>query len=401
MNDKTSNEPGSGSATSNLPLAALKESAGGYARALGGRAVNKLTGRVGGLSDRLTAFASGEPRGDGNDDDDGGDGAPSAKAAAASKTAEKLAEGASPVKAGLAGAASGVTEKVKGIFGGGGGGGGRGGRKKFKFNNIVESIDVGAPVSVVYNAWTEYDSWPDFMKKVERAELDDEQGKVSFKGQVFWSHREWSTTIKEQVPDKRIVWDSSGPKGHLRGTVTFHPLGEELTRLVIVVEYYPQGLFEKTANIWRAVNRRLRLELKFFVRHVMTDTVLHPDDVEGYRAEIHDKEIARTHDEVVEDEQAAQESEESEDQGGEGGEDYADEEAYEPADEGEYEEEPAAEDEFEEEPAEGAEDEYEEEPAQGTEDEYEEAPDEGEGTEDEYEEAPDEGAQDEYAEESR
>ncbi|WP_052436834.1 SRPBCC family protein [Georgenia sp. SUBG003] len=390
MNDKTS-EPGPGPASHNLPLAALKSSAGGYARALGGRAVDRLTGRVGNLSDRLTAYASGESARD-RDDDEGGD-APTFKGAALAKSAEKLAEGDSPVKAGLAGAATGVKEKVKGIFGGGGeGGGGRGGRKKFKFNNIVESIDVGAPVSVVYNAWTEYDNWPDFMKKVERAELDDEQGKVAFKGQVFWSHREWSTSIKEQVPDRRIVWDSSGPKGHLSGAVTFHALGEELTRLVVVVEYYPQGFFEKTANMWRAVNRRLRLELKFFVRHVMTDTVLHPEDVEGYRAEIHDKEIVRTHDEVVEDEQAAEESEESEQSEDE----FPEEESYEPA-EGEYEEEPAAEEEYEEEPA--PEEEYEEVPEEGAEEEYEEAP--AEGAEDEYEEAPAEGAEDEYAEESR
>ncbi|PFG39371.1 putative membrane protein [Georgenia soli] len=395
MNDETSRDSGAGTATSSLPLAALKQSAGGYARALGGRAVDKLTGRVSGLSDRLTAYASGES----HDDDDGDDDRPSAKAAAASKAAEKLAEGKSPLTAGLSAAASGVTEKVKGIFGGGGGGG-RGGKKKFKFNNIVESIDVGAPVSVVYNAWTEYDNWPNFMKKVEKAELDDEQGKVAFKGQVFWSHREWNTTIKEQVPDKRIVWDSSGPKGHLSGAVTFHPLGDELTRLVIIVEYYPQGFFEKTANIWRAVNRRLRLELKFFVRHVMTDTILHPDDVEGYRAEIHDKEIARTHDEVMEEEQAAREAEESEqseepagesyeeEPEGEAAEEYTDEEEYEPA-EGE-----GSEDEYEEAPEEGAEGEYEE----G--DEYaEEAPEEG--TEDEYEEAPEEGAEDEYAEETR
>ena len=391
MNDETSRDSGAGAATSNLPLAALKQSAGGYARALGGRAVDRLTGRVSGLSDRLTAYASGESRDDGGEDDGGGT---SAKAAAASKAAEKLAQGKSPLTAGLSAAATGVTEKVKGIFGGGGdGGGGRGGRKKFKFNNIVESIDVGAPVGVVYNAWTEYDSWPDFMKKVEKAELDDEQGKVAFKGQVFWSHREWDTTIKEQVPDKRIVWDSSGRKGHLSGTVTFHPLGEELTRLVIVVEYYPQGFFEKTANIWRAVNRRLRLELKFFVRHVMTDTVLHPEDVEGYRAEIHDKEIARTHDEVVEEEQAARESEEPEEPAGESydgepegeaAEEYTDAEEYEPAE------------------GEGAEEEYEEAPEGEYEegDEYaEEAPEEG--SEDEYEEAPEEGAEDEYAEEGR
>ncbi|GAA4427885.1 SRPBCC family protein [Georgenia halophila] len=325
------------------PLSQLKDSASGYATALGGRFVDKLTDKVSGLSDRLQNYAEGTA----------GSGATSAM----QEGAEKLAQGESPVKAGLAGAATGVKETVKNAFGGGGGAGGGG--KKFKFNNIVESFDVGAPVDVVYNAWTEYDGWPDFMKKLEHAELDEDRGKVTFKGQVFWSHRQWETTIKNQVPGKRIVWDSTGAKGHISGVVTFHALGEDLTRIVLVAEYHPQGFVEKTGNIWRAANRRIRLELKFFVRHVMTDVVLHPEDSEGYRAEIQDKEITRSHDEVVEEEQQAG------DAGGEssgerpsgeerGGQEQGQEQDEGPQDDGEE----AAED-----PAEGA--------AEGTDEEYE------------------------------
>lgn len=278
------------------PLAALRESAGGYVKALADRAVDNLTDKVGGLADRLTQYADG-PAAEGS----------GAKAAAAAKGAEELAQGASPAKAGLSAAVTGVKEKVKDVFGGGNGGGGSG---KFKFNNIVEAIDVGAPVDVVFNAWTSYEKWPDFMKKVEHTELDEETGEVQLKGQVFWSHRQWDTVITEQVPDRRIVWDSSGDKGHLSGVVTFHPLADDLTRLVIVVAYHPQGFMEKTGNIWRAVNRRVRLELKYFVHHVMTESVLHPEDDEGYRAEIHDEEVVRSHEEVVEDERAAEEEDE-------------------------------------------------------------------------------------------
>lgn len=284
------------------PLAALRESAGGYVKALADRAVDNLTDKVGGLADRLTQYADG-PAAEGS----------GAKAAAAAKGAEELAQGASPAKAGLSAAVTGVKEKVKDVFGGGNGGGG-GGSGKFKFNNIVEAIDVGAPVDVVFNAWTSYEKWPDFMKKVEHTELDEETGEVQLKGQVFWSHRQWDTVITEQVPDRRIVWDSSGDKGHLSGVVTFHPLADDLTRLVIVVAYHPQGFMEKTGNIWRAVNRRVRLELKYFVHHVMTESVLHPEDDEGYRAEIHDEEVVRSHEEVVEDERAAEEEEDEEEE---------------------------------------------------------------------------------------
>ena len=326
-----------------LPLEGLKHAAGGYARALGGSLVDKVTDRVSGLSDRLTSYATG---GGGSDDDDGG--GTSAAGAALSKTGETLSEGGSPLKAGLKGAFTGVKGKVKGIFGGGKGGG----SKAFKFNNIVESFDIGVPADLVYDAWTQYDQWPSFMKKLENAELDDEEGEVTLKGQVFWSHREWKTTITEQVPGRRIHWKSSGPKGHISGVVTFHDLGGDLTRVVVVLAYHPQGFMEKTANMWRAANRRVRLELKHFVRHVMTESVLNPDEVEGYRAEIHDEEVVRTHDEVVSDEQADEEAEDEEYEGDEyegdeyegedyEGEDYGDEELQdeqgdEGEDEGEY-----------------------------------------------------------------
>ena len=295
------------------PLAALRESAGGYVKALANHAVDNVTDKVSGLTDRLTQYASGS----------GAEGG-GARATAAAKGAEELAQGASPVKAGLSAAAAGIKDKVTGIFGGGNGGGEG---KKFKFNNIVESIDVGAPVDVVFNAWTSYEKWPEFMKKVEHTELDEESGEVQFKGKVFWSHRQWDTVITDQVPDQRIVWDSSGEKGHLSGVVTFHPLGDELTRLVVVVAYYPQGFMEKTGNIWRAVNRRVRLELKYFVHHVMTESVLHPEEDEGYRAEIREEEMVRSHEEVVEDERADREEEyEDEEEETEGEEEGEDEE---------------------------------------------------------------------------
>lgn len=294
------------------PLAALRESAGGYVKALANHAVDNVTDKVSGLTDRLTQYASGS----------GAEGG-GARATAAAKGAEELAQGASPVKAGLSAAAAGIKDKVTGVFGGGNGGGDGG---KFKFNNIVESIDVGAPVDVVFNAWTSYEKWPEFMKKVEHTELDEDSGEVQLKGKVFWSHRQWDTVITDQVPDQRVAWRSTGEKGHLSGVVTFHPLGDELTRLVVVVAYYPQGFMEKTGNIWRAVNRRVRLELKYFVHHVMTESVLHPEEDEGYRAEIHDEEMVRSHEEVVDDERADREEEyEDEEEETEGEDEDADE----------------------------------------------------------------------------
>jgi len=256
----------------------------------------------------------------------------STTAKAVGKAGEKAAEGKSPVMAGLAAGAEGIKDKVKDAFGGGGGKGG----KKTKVTNIIESIDIGAPVDVVYNQWTQFQDFSNFMKKVENVDQKDER-KLTFKAQVLWSHRTWEATIVDQVPDERIVWRSKGEKGKVDGAVTFHELAPNLTRVLVVLEYHPQGLFERTGNIWRAQGRRARLELKHFRRHVMTQAMLHPDEIEGWRGEIHDGKIVKTHEEAqdeaddnYEDEERGDDAyDESEDEGDEdeGVDDEADDEA--------------------------------------------------------------------------
>ena len=173
------------------------------------------------------------------------------------------------------------------------------------------------PVRVAYNQWTEFGAFPSFMKKVENVEAPDDN-KITFKAQIFLSHRTWEATILEQVPDERIVWRSKGQKGHVDGAVTFHELGPNLTRILVVLEYYPQGLFEKTGNIWRAQGRRARAELKHFRRHVMTRTILDPDEVEGWRGTIEDGEVVETHEDAVEREEQEQDEQEQDESGDEG-----------------------------------------------------------------------------------
>ena len=221
--------------------------------------------------------------------------------------AKAAAQGDNPVGGALKGGLGKVKDKVKGALPGGGGGGGA---KATKSTNIIETIDVGVPIDVAYNQWTQFEDFSGFMKKVESADHDEDEAKVTFKAQIFWSHRTWEGKIIEMVPNERIIWKSKGEKGHVDGAVTFHELAPSLTRILVVLEYYPQGFFEKTGNIWEAQGRRARAELRHFRRHVMTRSILDEDELEGWRGEIRDGEIVRDHDEVVEEEE--QENEEGE-----------------------------------------------------------------------------------------
>ncbi|GAA4564436.1 hypothetical protein GCM10023176_10380 [Micromonospora coerulea] len=269
------------------------------ASAIGERAVQAVTDRVTGATGRLSEYAK----------SGGGPGL-----IAAATGAQKLAEGHSPMRAMFHAGLAGGKEKVMAAFGRGGGKGGKGGGKKLKVTNIVETIEVGVPVRVAYNQWTTFGDFPSFMKKVEQADCESDE-KMTWKAQVFWSHRTWESTIVRQIPDRLIHWRSKGEKGSVDGTVSFHEVGPELTRILVVLEYHPQGLFEHTGNLWRAQGRRVRLELKHFVRHVMTQTVLDPDSVEGWRGEIEDSQVVKDHETALREEQEQREQQEAARQG--------------------------------------------------------------------------------------
>lgn len=186
--------------------------------------------------------------------------------------------------------------KAKDMFGGGKGR--KSGDKKV--TNIIEVIDVGVPLRTAYDHWTQYEKFSSFTKGVRDVSRTDETSS-NWKAKVGPSTRGWKATVQEQVPDERIVWTSEGAKGSTRGAVSFHELAPGLTRIVLVVEYYASGFFEKTGNLWRAQGRRLRLDLKHFQRHVtFTD-----EEPEGWRGEIRDGEVVQTHEEALEEEEAA------------------------------------------------------------------------------------------------
>ncbi|MGH3368002.1 MAG: SRPBCC family protein, partial [Nocardioidaceae bacterium] len=247
-----------------------------------------------------------------------------------------------------------VKEKLPGMGGDGGG--------QPKTVNIIEDIDVGVPVSVAYNQWTQFQEFSEYTKGVEEVKQEDEV-ESTWKVKVFKSGRRMTTTVTEQIPDRRIAWESDGEKGTTKGVVTFHPLADDLTKILMVLEYTPRGFMEKTGNIWRAGGRRARLDLKHFRRFL----TMQGEETDGWRGEIRDSEVSRTPEEVEEEESGEDRSQPtdrdqdlSEDEYEGAGEDEEPEAEYEDEyEEGEYEE-PEAEEEDEEPEAE--EEEYEEEP---------------------------------------
>ncbi|MFL1381333.1 MULTISPECIES: SRPBCC family protein [unclassified Nocardiopsis] len=321
-------------ADKNPATSKLADAVQGYASAKAKNLVSGSVKSLGNVAERLV--------GGGGSDDDSSLGARAAKGA--------IVEGGK----GLKDKAKGLVGKLPGVGGGSGGGGGGGGKWPV---TIVEDIDVGVPVRAAYNQWSAFPDFGRFAKGVISVNDGDDETSSRWNAKVLWSNRSWEATITEQIQDYRIAWESEGEKGTTKGAVTFHPLGENLTKILLVVEYRPVGLFERTGNIWKAQGRRLRLDLKHYRRHLMMMAQEEAGELEGWRGEIRDGEVVVSHDEALE-----REREEAEDTGGEEPEEEPEEDEEEPEeDEGEEdeeeEEEPEDEEEYEEEEEEDEDDE--------------------------------------------
>ncbi|AYN38532.1 SRPBCC family protein [Streptomyces dangxiongensis] len=340
----------------------LKEEAREYLSAQATRLLSGVGRKLGETTGKLTDIAEGNSPGFAKMALDGG---------------RKLAEGKGPVRSALEVGASHVKENVMNAVKNLGGGKGKKGGAGKKPVVIMESVDVGVPLRTAYDQWTQYQDFSTFAKGVKSAGRSDDT-QSDWQAKVFWSSRSWKAKTTEQVPDYRIQWTSEGAKGTTKGVVSFHRLEDNLTRVLLVMEYYPVGLFEKTGNIWRAQGRRARLDLKNFARFI----TLKGEAEDGWRGEIRDGEVVKSHEDAVaeeesedaengegaedaedsdepeaeaedqEDEDEAQEGDEEAQEGDEEGyEDEDEPEAYEDEEEGPYEDEEAAEDE---EPAEDA-----------------------------------------------
>jgi uncharacterized membrane protein len=260
----------------------LKDELQNYLRARAEHAVTQLGHRLG---DSVSKLA--EPG--------GGGGALKGLA----KGGQALGEGKSPGQAALSAGASHlkdtVKDKVKGLFGKGRTSGGG----KSKSVTIVEDIDVGVPVREAYDQWTQFQEFSSFAKGVVSVEKADDTTS-NWKVKVAKSTRSWKANVTEQVPDERITWTTEGAKGTVKGVVTFHAITDDLTRVLLVLEYFPKGLFEKTGNIWRAQGRRARLDLKLYRKFIM----MRGEATDSWRGEIRDGEVVVGHDEAVDEEES-------------------------------------------------------------------------------------------------
>ena len=127
---------------------------------------------------------------------------------------------------------------------------------------VQEWVDVAVPLETAYNQFTQFEDFPQFMHRVEKVEQRDDTHLVWHEN-IWGIRRQWEAEITKERPNERIAWESlSGPQ--TAGVVTFHRLSDRLTRIEVLLDFQPRGLFEKTASGSRISRRALKSDLMRF-----------------------------------------------------------------------------------------------------------------------------------------
>jgi uncharacterized membrane protein len=129
-------------------------------------------------------------------------------------------------------------------------------------STIEQSIDVNVPVHTAYNQWTQFEEFPRFMEGVEEVrQLEDRR--LHWRANIGGRVEEWDAVITEQHPDERIAWKNTTGAPNA-GVVTFHRLADTKTRIMLQMEYDPQGVVENLGDMLGVVSRRVANDLERF-----------------------------------------------------------------------------------------------------------------------------------------
>ena len=134
--------------------------------------------------------------------------------------------------------------------------------------HVEESVEVNLPVSTVYNQWTQFEEFPQFMSGVTSVtQLSDDR--LEWVAEIAGVRRRWEAKVLEQIPERKVAWAATEGATNA-GAVTFQDLGGR-TLVHLSLEYEPEGLVEKVGDKLNVVENRAKGDLARFKNFVESE----------------------------------------------------------------------------------------------------------------------------------
>ncbi|MFJ6483645.1 MULTISPECIES: SRPBCC family protein [unclassified Streptomyces] len=119
-------------------------------------------------------------------------------------------------------------------------------------SHVEEYVEVNVPARTAYNQWTQFEEFPAFMEGVERIEQRTNT-LTHWVTNVNGVRREFDAQITEQFPDRRVAWMTVGGEPRQAGLVTFEPIDATTTKIVLHMNWVPEGAADKLGFVKRRV----------------------------------------------------------------------------------------------------------------------------------------------------
>jgi uncharacterized membrane protein len=135
-------------------------------------------------------------------------------------------------------------------------------------SHIEHRVHIAAPVGRVFDAFTRYAEFPDFMKSVDLVRRDDAQPDL-----LYWHlsvatvPRIIATRVNVDRPALRVEWRSVEGTGE-SGTVTLRDVDNGDTELSFVTDFEPDGFLESVGDGLGVISHRIEADLSRFAAYV-------------------------------------------------------------------------------------------------------------------------------------
>ena len=130
-----------------------------------------------------------------------------------------------------------------------------------EMDRMEATVEVEAPVTAVYNQWTQFEEFPRFMSGVESVTQTDDTH-VHWVAEIAGKRKEWDAEITQQLPDKEIDWIGFGDADN-RGRIVFEPV-DGRTRVTLMLDHEPQGVAEKVGKVLGIPRAQVENDLERF-----------------------------------------------------------------------------------------------------------------------------------------
>ncbi|CAL9279010.1 MULTISPECIES: SRPBCC family protein [unclassified Streptomyces] len=130
-------------------------------------------------------------------------------------------------------------------------------------SQVEESVTVDVPVRTAYDQWTQFETFPQFMEGVERIEQRTDT-LTHWTTNVNGVRRSFDARITEQRPDERVAWTTVDGEARQAGVVTFHRIDDTTTKVMLQMDFEPEGAAETVGDKLGFVKRQVRGDLERF-----------------------------------------------------------------------------------------------------------------------------------------